>query len=92
MAIRIQHPEHGFHNVFSQAEYEAHVKSGWRKCEEKKPEPVKVVVVEPEKSIEAVAEPIVKEEPKEELFKCDMCDKVFKMKMHLGAHKRKHKG
>ena len=66
MSIRIQHLEHGFHNVFSQAEYEAHAKSGWCKCEEKKPEPVRPVVVEPEKPVEIAVEPVAKEEPKEE--------------------------
>lgn len=91
MAIRIQHPEHGYHNVFSQIEYETHVKSGWVKCEGKKPEPIKSVIVEPEKPVEVVVEPIVKEESKKEMFKCDTCDKVFKMEMHLMNHKRKCK-
>ena len=48
-----------------------------------------VVENESVESIKVTLEPVTK--IPEELFKCDSCDKVFKMKMHLGAHKRKHK-
>lgn len=87
MAIRIYHPEHGYHNVFSRIEYEEHEKRGWGKVIDKVPEPVKPVeiIVEP---IEVVPSPAAIITP---TYPCDVCGKVFTMKMHLGAHKRKHK-
>lgn len=110
MAIRIQHPEHGYHNVYSQMDLENHMKAGWSKVIEKAPETVKPVEAAAEavknvelppiesvgeylygKSVEVV-EPVVEPVAKEELFKCEVCGKTYKFKMHLAMHKRKHKG
>ncbi len=40
MEIYIQHPEHGFHVVYSNTELESHQLNGWSLKEEKKEVPV----------------------------------------------------
>lgn len=49
MTIRLSHPKHGFHNVYSEADVERHATHGWvRHVEPVKAEPVKPVEDETE--------------------------------------------
>lgn len=102
MAIRIYHPEHGYHNVYNDLDLQSHITDGWSKIEDKPVLPLVIgttpsvikeaintvgpIVIEDENTIESA--PQVEQKKG---FKCDVCGKPFAMKMHLKNHLRSHK-